>query len=71
MVSELPGGGGVKGAHQLYPIVEIATVVPLGMGNSVYTFPEVPTIGFERGMMSSSIGVRGISTAIGLILNIS
>ena len=61
----------MKGAHQLYPIVEIVIVVPLGMGNSVYTLPEVPTIGFERGRMSSSIGARGISTAIGLILNIS
>jgi len=54
--------------HQLYPIVEIVTVVPLGTGNSAYIFPEVPTIGFESGKISSSIGARGISTAMGLIL---
>ena len=42
--------------------------VPLGMGSSAYTLPEVPTIGLVRGMMSSSKGVRGTSTAMGLIL---
>ena len=61
----------MKWTYWLYPIVEIVTVVPLGMGNSVYTLPEVPTIGFVRGRTSSSMGARTTSTAIGLILNIS
>ena len=41
------------------------------MGNSVYTLPEVPTIGFVSGRMSSSIGVRIIITTMGLILKVS
>ena len=55
-------------AYKLYPIVEMVTGVPLGMANSVYTLPEVPTIGFVRGRTSSSLGVRSTSTATGLIL---
>ena len=61
----------MKGVHQLYPIIEIVIGVPLGMGNSVYTLPEVPTIGFVRGRTSSSTGSRAISTATGSILKIS
>jgi len=41
------------------------------MGNSVYTLPEVPTIGFVRGRMSSSMGARNISTATGWSLRVS
>ena len=55
----------------LYPIVETATEVPLGMGNSAYTLPEIPTIGFVRGRTSSSMGARTMSIAIGLFLKIS
>ena len=51
--------------YRLYPNIEIWMRVPLGMSNSVYTLPEVPTIGFVRGMTSSSLGVRGTSTAMG------
>ena len=54
--------------HRLYPNVEITTGVPLGMGSSAYILPEVPTIGFVSGRMSSSEGVRATSTATGLIL---
>ena len=45
--------------------------VPLRMGISVYTFPEAPTIGFVRGRMSSSMGVRCTSTAMESILKVS
>ena len=51
--------------YRLYPVNETATVVPLGMNNSVYTLPEVPTIGFVRGRTSSCIGTRISSTAAG------
>ena len=62
--------GGVRGTtYTLYPSIEIEMGVPLGTGNSVYTFPEVPTIGFVRGMTSSSIFVRDTSTEMGWILN--
>ena len=61
----------MKKMHQLYPIVETVTGVPLGMGNSVYTLPEVPTIGFVRGRTSSSMGARAISTPAGSTLKIS
>ena len=54
-----------KKMYKLYPIVEMVTVVPLGIDSSVYTLPEIPTIGFVRGKMSSSIGVRIISRAMG------
>ena len=64
-------GGAAKGIHQLYPIVEMPTGVPLGMCNSVYTFPELPTIGFVSGRTSSCMGARKISREIGLILRIS
>ena len=57
--------------YMLYPNAERVTMVPLGTGNSVYIFPEVPTIGFERGKRSSSIGSRITSTMIGWILKIS
>ena len=57
--------------YKLYPNVEITTGVPLGMGSSVYTLPEVPTIGFVRGRMSSSESTRATSTAMGLILRVS
>ena len=51
--------------YKLYPVNDTVTAVPLGTGNSVYTLPEVPIIGFERGRTSSSIGVRDISGAMG------
>ena len=51
--------------YRLYPDIEMVATVPLGIGNSVYTFPEVPTIGFVRGRTSSCIGVRGICGAMG------
>jgi len=54
--------------YKLYPNIEITTGVPLGTGSSVYTLPEVPTIGFVRGRMSSSEGVRVTSIRMGLIL---
>ena len=54
--------------HKLYPNVEIVMGVPLRMGSSAYTLPEVPTIGFVRGRVSFSKGVRDTSTATGLIL---
>jgi len=57
--------------YKLYPIVEMVTGVPFGMGNSVYTFPETPIIGFVRGRTSSSEGARAISTAMGWSLKIS
>jgi len=53
---------GRKKTYKLYPRNETMTVVPLGTGNSVYTFPEVPTIGFVRGRTSSCIGARAVST---------
>ena len=37
------------------------------MCSSVYTHPEVPTIGFVRGMTSFSLAMRDTSTAMGLI----
>ena len=40
-------------------------LVPLGMGSSVYTLPDVPTIGFVRGRTSSCVSVRDISTELG------
>ena len=49
-------------AHKLYPDIVIMTVVPLGTGSSVYTLPEVPTIGFVRGRTSSCVVVRLMST---------
>ena len=55
--------------YKLYPNVEMTTGVPLGTGISVYALPEVPMIGFMRGRMSSSEGVRDTSTTTGLILN--
>ena len=58
-------------AHKLYPDIAILRVVPLGMGNSVYTLPEVPIIGFVRGRMSSSIGVRNVSVTMERTLKIS
>ena len=61
----------MKTTYKLYPVVESMTVVPLGMGNSAYTLPEVPTIGFVRGRTSSFIGVRASSTRTGWILNVS
>jgi len=61
----------MKEAYKLYPIMETATGVPLGMGNSVYTLPEMPAMGFVRGRMSSSIGARVTSIAMGLILKAS
>ena len=60
-----------KMMYRLYPIVEMETTVPLGMGNSVYTLPELPTIGFVRGRTSSSMGARTISTATGWSLKVS
>ena len=51
--------------YRLYPIVEIVTEVPLGIGNSVYTLPEAPTTGLVRGSTSSSMGARTISKAMG------
>jgi len=41
------------------------------MGNSVYTLPEEPTIGFVRGRMSSSIGERNTADVTGWILKVS
>ena len=58
-------------AHKLYPDIAILRAVPLGIGNSVYTLPEVPTIGFMRGRMSSSIGVRNILIMMERTLKIS
>ena len=58
-------------AHKLYPDIAILREVPFGIGNSVYTLPEVPTIGFVRGRMSSSIGVRNISITMERTLKIS
>ena len=57
--------------YRLYPNAERARTVPLGMGSSVYTLPEVPTIGFVRGRMSSRMGARTTSTTMGWILKIS
>ena len=54
--------------YRLYPNAETTTGVPLGIGSSAYTLPEVPTIGFMRGRVSSSEGVRVTSTAMGLVL---
>ena len=51
--------------YELYPIAEIVTAIPLGIGSSVYTLPEVPTIGFVRGRTSSCTGARTISRAMG------
>jgi len=65
------GGEMAKETHMLYPMVETETEAPFGMGNSVYTLPEIPTIGFVRGRTSSSTGARTISIAIGLFLKIS
>ena len=59
----------VKGTHKLYPIVEMVRGVPFRMGNSVYTLPEVPTIGFVRGRTSPSVGMRDISAEMGWSLN--
>jgi len=59
------GEGSVRWTHKLYPIAEMVTGVPFGMGSSVYTFPEVPTTGFVSGRTSSSIGIRATSTAMG------
>ena len=53
-----------KKTYKLYPVVETVIKVPLGTGNSVYTFPEVPTIGFVRGITSSCVGVRATSITI-------
>ena len=61
----------MKGAYELYPIAEILTAVPLGMYSSVYTLPEVPTIGLVRGTISSSIGARTNSTMMGCVLKAS
>ena len=57
--------------YKLYPDIEMVTVVPLRMGSSVYTFPEVPTIGFVSGRTSSSLGSRSTSGAMVLILKVS
>ena len=57
--------------YKLYPDIEIVMVVPLRMGSSVYTFPEVPTIGFVSGRTSSSLGSRSTSGAMVLILKVS
>ena len=51
--------------HQLYPIVEMVMGVLLGIGSSVYTLPEVPTIGFVSGRTSSSMGARTTSRPTG------
>ena len=39
--------------HKLYPVTETVTTVSFGIGNSVYTLPEVPTTGLVRGRISS------------------
>jgi len=41
------------------------------MGSSVYTLPEVPTIGFESGRASSSRGARNVSATAGWSLKVS
>ena len=51
--------------YKLYPVTEMVTLVPLGTGNSVYTLPEVPTIGFVRGRTSSCISTRAVSRITG------
>ena len=58
-------------AYKLCPNEEITTSVPRGIASSLYTFPETPTTGFERGMISSSQTTRGVSTTGGWILNVS
>ena len=58
-------------AHKLYPDMAMPREVPFGTGSSVYTLPEVPTIGFVRGRTSSSIGIRNISGETGRNLKIS
>ena len=65
------GSSYVKETYKLYPTVEMVIGVPLGMGNSVYTLPEIPTIDFVRGITSSCIGVRTTVTVMGLILKVS
>ena len=54
--------------YKLYPSIGIMIVIPLGMGSSVYTLPEVPMIGFVIGRTSFSLGLRDTSTATGWIL---
>ena len=58
-------------AHKLYPYIEAVTKVPLGTGREWYTFPEIPTTGFESGMTSSFRATRGTSTEGEWILNVS
>ena len=55
----------------LYPSGEIKIGVPAGMGNSLYALPDAPITGFERGMMSSLVGDRTISIAMGCSLRVS
>ena len=57
--------------HILYPSGEIKIGVPAGMGSSLYAFPDAPITGFERGIMSSLIGARITSRAIGCSLMVS
>ena len=57
----LLGCGARRQAYMLYPATEACTGVPAGMGNSLYTFPETPTIGFVRGKTSSLVATRRIS----------
>ena len=52
-------------AHKLYPDIATMTVVPVGTDSSVYTLPEVPTIGFVRGSTSSCVVVRLVSVKMG------
>ena len=51
--------------YRLYPNAERVTIVPLGMGVSVYTLPDVPTIGFARDRTLSCTGTRTTSTTMG------
>ena len=55
----------------LYPSGEMKIGVPAGMGNSLYTFPDAPIIGFERGIRSSLVGARMTSMAMGCSLRVS
>ena len=69
-MSALPRGSKTK-AHKLYPDIATVTVVSLGIGISVYTLPEIPTIGFVRGRTSSCAVVRLISVKMGQTLKTS
>lgn len=57
--------------YMLYPSGEMKIGVPAGIGNSSYTSPDVPIIGFERGITSSSVGARMTSIAMGCSLRVS